>query len=106
MKKLVLSDYRVEINGTDGTKTIPYHVRSAVVELLFNPELKLGAVELLKRDDLGKKILKEKDFILLEKPEYDQIKSACEFAKGFSKNDVELVRRILEAEEVDVEVKK
>lgn len=103
MRKINLENY--VIHGTQGSKVtdIPYQVRDSLVLVLMHPDIKLNAVELLKRDIIGKKILecKEKE-ILLEESDWLKIKSAVESINGFTQNDVEFVRRVLEAPEVNV----
>ena len=106
MRKVLLTDYEVTVDAVDGMKTIPYKVRDSLVELMFNPDLKLSAREALERDDFARLILDvSTDDILLEEADYLKLKQACETLKGVTRNDVPLMRRILEAPEVDVEAK-
>lgn len=104
MKKIKLEDYEVEVRTPkEGIKQTNYEVKTSIIGLLFQPELRLSGVELLKQNKLAEKILQYKDSeILLEDAEYNKIKQAVDVVKGFGKNDVELVRRILEAEDVSV----
>lgn len=102
MKKITVSDYTVEQDG----ESLTYPVREALAEVLFHPELKLRAMELLNRDDLARKILSyPEDDMLFEESEYALIKNAVEIVQGFTRNDVEFVRRVLEARTVDVVAK-
>lgn len=103
MKKINLKDYEVEVRTPTGTNGVNYEVKTSIIGLLFQPELKLGGVELLKQNQLAEKILQHQEpEILLEDAEYNKIKQAINLVKGFGKNDVELVRRVLEAEDVSV----
>lgn len=103
MKKISLKDYEVEVRTPEGVKKNNYEVTTSIVNLLFNPELKLGGTALLKQNKLAEKILNCKDSeILFEDAEYVKVKQAFDIVKGFGRNDVELVRRILEAEDVSV----
>lgn len=99
MKKIDLTEYEVVIDG----KKMPYMTKDAIVEILFNPERKLTAVDLLRTNDLAQKIVGcEGDSVLLENAEYENVRAACMTVKGFSKPDVELVRRLMEPETVEV----
>jgi len=103
MKKLSLKDYEIEIKTPAGTKKDNYEVKTSIIGLLFQPALKLNAVQVLEQNKLAEKILQhEGDEILLEDAEYGKIKHAIDITVGFGKNDVELVRRVLEAEDADV----
>lgn len=99
MKKIPVIDYTVSINGQDQT----YPMREALAEVLFHPAIKIVALELLKRDDLARKILAcEDEFLLLEDAEYGKVKEAVSRVDTFTRNDVEFVRRVLNAETVEV----
>lgn len=107
MRKLVISDYKVKArNETGAVVEAPYNVKESVISILFIPELHLSAVDLLEQNKLANKINDAKDgFVLLEESEYESVAKATKTFKGFSRNDVELVRRILEAEQVNVKEK-
>jgi len=107
MRRLNLKDYTVTVKTPQGSKEIPYLVRDAIVELLFHPQLQLTAVEVLKRDELASKIASNlTDDFLIEEADYQKLKQACKKINGFSRKDVQFVKRILLAQEVEVEVKK
>jgi hypothetical protein len=114
MRKLDLEDYTVKMKVPDNTNPgqeieaeFPYHFKDSVLNLLFTRELQLGGAELVKQNMLAMKLEQCKDReILLEEEEYQRIKKAVEVFKGFNRNDVELVKRIMEAEVVEVESKK
>lgn len=69
---------------------------------MFHPSLGLSGRELLNRYYLSEKIESAGNSVLLENSEYAIIESAFEKVKGFSQNDVELVKRVLEAEIVEI----
>ena len=105
MRKIPLENYNLKV-VRDGVHTsIPYDVKASLIICLLHPVLKLGARELLIRNKIGMKIEESDSFVLLEEAEYEKLKSAIETIEGFGQNDVELVTRVLEAEEVEVEVK-
>ena len=105
MRKVVLADYKVKGRDLETGKVVdaPYSVRESMISILFLPALQLQAKELLERDKLANKINDTKDgFVLLEDAEFAKIETAVNTHKGFGKNDVEFVRRVLEAETVEV----
>lgn len=75
--------------------TQPYPIKDSLVNILFaQPGLK--ARELLRRDDIARKVLNaDSDTLVLEDAEFDQLKAAVELLEGYGRHDVELVRRIL-----------
>ncbi len=106
MKRIDLSNYGVEISGPEGSHVEPYDMRTSARLVLLNPQAQLNAVELLANDDLAQKIgSTEGDELLLEDAEYAQLVSALDTVRGLRANDVQFVRRIKNAEDVDVEVK-
>lgn len=103
MKRIDVRDYPVGVQMDDGTiREIPYNVRDSLVGCLFHPELKLGGREILVRDLIAKKIESAEDYVLLEDAEYQKLNSAFDTVKGFGKADIELVRRVFDAEDVNV----
>jgi len=107
MKKIVLGDYEVEFEQNGLMKKMPFAVKESLVSVLFVPDLKLNGRDLLLQNILAEKIENcKEDFILLESEEYSRLVSAINVVRGFGKNDIEFIRRILEAENVEVEEKK
>ena len=114
MRKLNLKDYMVKTRVPDQMKLgkfidaeFPYPFKDSILNLLFVPALQLNGAELVKQNVLAMKLEQCKDDeVLLEDEEYARVKNAVEKCTGFSRNDVELVTRILGAEVVEVEPKK
>ena len=114
MRKLNTEDYTVKVKvpdpanpGREIEPEFPYRVKDSLVNILFFKGLGLNGAELIKANILAQKILTTEDGIcLLEEAEWQRLKNAVEVFKGFQKPDVELVTRILAAEEVEVEPKK
>jgi len=102
MRKINLKDYTVEVRTPQGVEQVNYEVKTSIVNLLFHPDLKLNAVALLEQNKLAEKILATEQEILLEESEYGKVKRAVEVVTGLGKNDVELVKRVLESEEISV----
>jgi predicted glycosyltransferase involved in capsule biosynthesis len=99
MRKFDVSEYEVTM---DSGQTIPYRVKDSAVTILFNPDRKLNAVELLKTNRLAERIMAAEGHVLFEEADYAELKKACETVRGYGKEDVEFVRRILEAPEISV----
>lgn len=102
MRKLDLTDYMVRVQNEHGVTEVPYSVRDSVIAVLFHPELKLNARQVLYRDDLARKIRDADGHILLEELEYTQIRHSVENVTGFTENDVGFIRRVFDAPEVAV----
>jgi hypothetical protein len=99
MRKYDVSEYEVTMeNG----QTVPYRVKDSAVTILFNPDRKLNAVELLRTNKLAGRITAANGHVLLEEADYEELKKACETVRGYGREDVEFVRRILEAPEINV----
>lgn len=109
MRKIDVANYMVPMRDEAGNMVPkPYSVKESMVSCLLHPVLKLTGRELLLRGKLVTRIeeaeIKEgKGFILVEEADYAKLKKAFETIEGFTKSDMELVRRVLEAEETDVE---
>lgn len=113
MRSIDLTEYKLEIRtppqdgqGAAGTQNVKYDVRGSLIEILFAPELQLTAKEILDRDDLARKIRDWSDnTLLLEEAEYEKLKSSVEVARGMGHNEVEFIRRVLNAEKIEVKPK-
>ena len=114
MRKLNLKNYTVKVRvpdkmnlGQEIEAEYPYHVKTTILNLMFNSALQLSGADVVRQNILGIKLEQCKDDeIILEEEEYERIKEAFDAFKGFSRADVELVTRINEAEVVEVEPKK
>jgi len=114
MRKLNLKDYMVKVKSPDPENPgqviddeYPYYVKDSILNLLFIPELQLSSAELVRQNLLAMKIEQCKDGeILLEDEEWERAKKAVDTFRGFDRNAVELVTRILDAPIVEAEEKK
>lgn len=102
LRRIDLSEYEVELLGDNGYVKVPYPVKDSIDAALYNPNLKLNYKELFENDRVAQKIRSSNGSVLLEESEYNKLKHAFEVIEGFTKKDLELVRRIIEAPEVDV----
>jgi gamma-glutamylcysteine synthetase len=102
VRRIDLTDYETEVLTEDGMKTIPYNVKESIDLAMYHPDLKLGWRELFENDRVAQKIKSANGSVLLEESEYTSIKRVFETIQGFRKQDLELVRRVLEAPKVEV----
>ncbi len=111
MRKLDLSNYTVKrkvpskMNLAEEIEIeLPFHVKTSILNVMFVPEQLLTNADLVRENILAMKLEAcEEDEILLKEEEYQRLKKAFGAFKGFTRDAVELVRRISEAEEVEVE---
>lgn len=116
MKRLNLEDYdytvpELDSDGKITEKILTYDVRKAIEGILLasgpGTTQRLSNVELLRNARIAQKITMAKDgFVLLEEAEFQIVKQSFDALRGYGKNDVECVKRIENAETVDVEEKK
>jgi len=110
MRKLNLKNYIVKVKVPDKINPgkvieaeIPYHFKDSVLNLMFIRDLQLSGAELVKQNVLAMKLETCKDDeIILEEEEYNRIKKAIDTYRGFTRDDIELVTRINEAEVVEI----
>jgi len=105
--KIDLRNYTVENQGFDeagNPKVFPqeYDVKTSLITCVMHPDLQLTAVDLLKRDEIAHKIRDAEDEILLEDAEFTILRSSFDIIKGLTQNDVELVKRVFDADQVEV----
>lgn len=106
MRKINLENYKITVLTNEGPQEQDFRVKDSIMNLLFHPELKLSGLQLLEQNEFAGKILHcDEPTILIEEAEYDKLKAAVNAHTGYSQNDVEFVRRILEVPKVEVEAK-
>ncbi len=106
MRKLNLASYEFSETNEPNAEVHDYDVRWSMGEVLLARDQGLTARQLLENNDLYRKLRDwPEDTILLEEAEYDALAQSFNSVTGFGKSDVEMVRRVLGAEEVEVEEK-
>jgi len=95
-----------EINSlTKGKIEQEYAVKDSMISILFT--LKVPGKEAWeKRDPLANKIKSHDGKVILDPEEYAMLLRAFEQFQGAGKNEEELLKRVFEAEEIEVEEKK
>lgn len=108
MKKIKTTPYQFVVNSSDGKPTTQdFNVKEALINILLHPELKLNGRDLLLAHKFAEKIENcQDDFILVDLTDYVRLTKAIETLQGFNKVHVEFVKRIVDAEDVDVQEKK
>lgn len=107
MRQIDVSNYSVRVRGEEGEWTdLPYEVKDSMIEVLLARDQQLSGPGLLKRNDLARKVMAADGVVLLEETEWDELVTAFSTVKGLGRPDVELVRRVLEAQKIEVETKK
>lgn len=113
MKKIDIRNYKIQIRTNSGKQTtLEYDVLMSIenVVLATGPMTKqrLSMVELLTSAKVMEKIRSQakEDFALIEDYEYGLVRKAFDSFTGFGVNEVELCRRIMDAETVQVKEKK
>lgn len=102
--RLYLVNYEVKTIKEGQVQEVPYNVRESLAGLLCHPSIGLKGYKFYEHGKLGDKIINcSEDYIILSQIEYDMLKNTIDDFKGFSRNDSELVRRIYEAEQIDLD---
>ena len=104
-KKIDLSQYASNVvdPSTEGGFAM-FDIRTSLVNVLFHQKLNLGAVEVLERDELRRAIINEEtDTLLVSPDDWQKLCGGVKAVDGFGQNDVEFIRRVLKADEVEVD---
>lgn len=100
--KIDLTSYKIVIGEDDVT----FNVRLSLVSALFHPGLELTALTTRRNDKIATKIEDCKDdYLILYDVDYGIVLNAVDTFAGYDRNAVEFIRRVQEAEEVEIEVK-
>lgn len=101
MRKINLKNYEVLVtdSATGEKVSMPYAVKESLGKILC---YRVDGLELYKRGALADKINNAGDEMLVEEDDYKVIKSAVEKIPDLGINELTLVRRIIDAEEVKV----
>lgn len=95
----------IQTQTIEGAKAISYDVKKSIETVMLNQE-GLTNVELLQRAKVADKILQCDGFVLLEESEFALVKKSFDSFRGFKQSEVELCKRIAEAEDVKVKEEK
>jgi len=103
-RKIDVTNYPAAERQESG-EPMTYQVAGSMAALLFHPELKLSALDTLAANKLAEKLEAADGAVLLDSTEYGRLKRAVDTFNGFTRNETELIRRVLEAPEVELEEK-
>lgn len=103
MRGIDCRDYTLTVPTPQGEQSQPYAVAESIAFVLLSPQLQLNGPELLKAQKVAEKVMAAKEGdLLLEEAEWERAVKALQTVTGLGRNDVEMVRRVLEAPEVPV----
>ena len=112
MRKILVKEYPLKKRVSDPEKNtvemkeVPYSVKQSIASILYHPELRLSMREAIARKVLSETIENStEDFVMVTPEDYTKIKEAFEKVQGYTKDDVELLSRVENAEIVEVELK-
>lgn len=114
-RKINVEDYKVQVTTPNGEKELPYNVVNSFENVLLASgpatKQKLNMSQVLKNakiaDKMKQTVKNKEKYVLLEESEYSLLKASFEQFQMFGVNEVELCKRVNNAEIVDVkEVKK
>ncbi|GAH92922.1 unnamed protein product [marine sediment metagenome] len=106
MRKIDVTSYKLKVQmPKGGTKEVDYDAKTFLIAALLHPQLRLTGKDVLERGPLMDKIEQCDGTLLVEEADYLKLKQAFETVQGFTLNDMTLVKRVLEAKQIDVEEK-
>lgn len=106
MRKIDLTNYEVDVTNGLEVKKMPYPVKQNLIAFMFGEHMKHTSQALIEYSDIKEKIKKADDSILLEAVEYNKLLQAVDTFQGYREIDLEFVKRIKNAPEVEVAEKK
>lgn len=105
--KIDLQDYRIKSIVDGKIEIIDYGIKEVMANIICHPMLKHTGYKFYQVSKVADKIATcKKDYIVLDSSEYAMVKESFDKFEGFGRNDSEMVRRVYEAEKVEVEEKK
>lgn len=104
MKKINIKNYEVvAIDKEMREVKVTYGVVESLVSILMGYQNKWNGIDILVASELATKIKDTKaDHVLLENSEYEMLKKSINNFEGYTLNDVEMVKRVATAENVEV----
>lgn len=106
MRKIDVRNYPITIGTANNQEvTEDFKVKESLAVCLCHPQLQISGLELLNRRKILDKIEAADGTLLLEDDEWEKLKSALETIKGMSKNEIPMIERVTEAEEIEVKEK-
>lgn len=107
MRKLDLKNFTFSVKDQKGiNQFVTYQFKDALINVLTHQNLGLNGPELLEVDIVVQKIEKAGLEVILTDIDYNKIIGLFKRFRGFSKNDVQFVKRIYNCPEVPDDGKK
>jgi len=103
-RKINIKSYTIQVIGPEGPQERQYDVPQSIENVILAPTLRLSMPDCLRNARIAEKVKAEtkKGFVLLEEADYQIILAGFKAFTGFGKNEVELCKRIQDAETVEV----
>jgi hypothetical protein len=106
MRKLDIKNYTISVKNQQGlTQLIPYDFKTVLLNVVTHPQLQLNGIELLEAKPLIEKIEKADIEVMLTEEEYLNIVGNLKKIKGFIKNDMQFIERILKCPHINEDEK-
>ena len=107
MRRLDLKNYTISIKDQQGViGLLPYQFKDTLIVVLTHPSLGLNGLELLDIYVIVEKIEKADIEVILTDDDYHKITDIFKRFRGFSKNDVQFVKRIFNCPSIPDDGKK
>ena len=94
-RKLNLENYKTDAGGD-------YDLKKSLLFVLFHPELRLRANQIIERLPVKDALAKASEAVLLEEAQWVMLRDSVNGVSGFGQDDIELIQRVLNAPQVDV----
>ena len=105
MWRLDLSPYEFVVRVDGKAASRPYDVKGSYATVLFNPALQLTVPQAFEAKELIDRISEANGSLLLDKQDYMRLQRSVDALRAPAIEDLELLRRIRDAEKVEVEAK-
>lgn len=110
MRSVNLKPYDIVVGKTkDGAEIKqPFNVVKNIIDVLFAPAQQLAGRDLLKQGALADQIesAEAEGEVLLEEEEWNRLKIAVEVIKGYTRDHIEFMKRIVDAPKADIKTTK
>jgi len=102
MKAIDLSN----IIMVQGDEEIIYPLKENLIEVLFTPAVQNKAVDIIRKNEIAKRILEVKldengeGELMLDDADFKYIKESFDKSEGFRRHDDEMINRVLNAKDI------
>ena len=105
-RKLDLKNYTISVRNQQGVmQLVPYEFKTALLNIITHQQLGLNGVELLEVKPLIEKIEQAVMEVLLTNEEYLIIMNNLRKIKGFTRNDMHFIERVMKCPKINEDEK-